>query len=41
MNLVQEKIKYLGHDIENGYIQPVQRVIEFASKIPDELRDKT
>lgn len=41
MNLVQTKIKYLGHDIENDYICPIQCVIEFFSKFPDELKDKT
>lgn len=41
MNLVQTKIKYLGHDIENDYICPIQCVIEFSSKFPDELKDKT
>lgn len=41
MNLVQTKIKYLGHDIKNGYIHPIQCVIEFSSKFFDELKDKT
>lgn len=35
------KMKYLGHDNENGIIRPIQRVIEFSKKFPDELKDKT
>lgn len=41
INLVQAKIKYLGHDIENGYILPIQWVIEFSNKFSDELNDKS
>lgn len=29
MFLAQVKIKYLGHDIENGVIRPIHIVIEF------------
>lgn len=41
MVLVQLKIRYSGHEIQKGYIKPIQRVIEFSSKFHDELSDKT
>lgn len=41
MNMVQTEIKYLGYDIETSYIKPIQRVIEFPSNFPDELKNKT
>ena len=30
----------LGFDIYQGKIKPIQRAIEFASKFPDEIKDK-
>ena len=36
----QTKIKLLGFEIYQGTIKPIQRAIEFANKIPDELKDK-
>lgn len=41
MCLVQSKIRYLRHDIESGFIRPIQRVIEFSNKFLDVLSDKT
>lgn len=36
-----KKIRYLGHNIEKGYIRPIQIVMEFSSKFFVELMDKT
>lgn len=41
MVLAQVKIKYLGHNIENGVVRPIHRVIEVSNKFPDEIKDKT
>ena len=40
MKLFQTKVRFLGHSIHNGTIIPVDRSIEFASKFPDEIREK-
>lgn len=40
MKLCQLKIRFLGHDIENGTIIHIDRAIEFASKFPDEIKDR-
>lgn len=39
--LFQTKIRFLGHIIQYGKIRPIDRSIEFASKFPDEIIDKT
>ncbi|KAK2975741.1 hypothetical protein RJ640_022747 [Escallonia rubra] len=39
--LFQTKIRFLGHNIEKGSIIPIDRSVEFASKFPDEIREKT
>ena len=41
MMLFQTKIRFLGHNIDQGNIIPINRSIEFASKFPDEITDKT
>ena len=38
--LFQTKIRFLGHEIFQGKIKPIQRSIEFADKFPDEIKDK-
>ena len=37
MKLFQQEIRFLGHNIVNGTIIPINRSIEFASKFPDEI----
>ena len=39
--LFQTKVRFLGHTIQYGKIKPIDRAIEFASKFPDEILDKT
>ena len=34
ISLFQTKIRFLGHNISQGSIEPIQRVLEFAKKIP-------
>ena len=41
MSLFQTKVRFLGHNIEKGNIIPIDRSIEFASKFPDKITDKT
>ena len=38
--LFQTKIRFLGHEIFQGKIKPIQRSIEFADKFPNEIKDK-
>ena len=40
MLLFQTKIHFLGHDIFQGSIRPIQRSLAFADKFPDEIKDK-
>ena len=40
MKIFQTKIRFLGHEIDQGTIIPIQRSIEFASKFPDIITDK-
>jgi hypothetical protein len=40
MKIFQTKIRFLGHEIDQGKIIPIQRSIEFASKFPDIITDK-
>ena len=40
ISLFQTRIRFLGFDIHNGTITPIKRSIEFASKFPDEIKDK-
>lgn len=40
MLLFQTKTRFLGHDIYQGTIKPIQRSLAFANKFPDEIKDK-
>ena len=40
MKLFQTKIRFLGHEIYEGKTKPVQRLIEFVDKFPNEIKDK-
>ena len=37
----QTKVRFLGFDISEGQICPIDRVIQFADKFPDVIIDKT
>ena len=41
IKLFQTRIRFLGFEIYQGTIKPIQRSIEFSSKFPDEIKDKT
>jgi hypothetical protein len=41
MELFQTRIKFLGHIIEKGQIYLQPHAVEFASKFPDKILDKT
>nr|XP_016442202.1 PREDICTED: uncharacterized protein LOC107767648 [Nicotiana tabacum] len=41
MALFQINVRFLGHNIQNGIIVPIQRSIEFASKFLDVITNKT
>ena len=41
INLFQTKIWFLGHNIHQGTIIPIDRSIEFANKFPNQILDKT
>jgi hypothetical protein len=41
MKIFQTKVRFLGHEIDQGTIVPISRSIEFASKFPDVITDKT
>ena len=41
MHIFQTTVRFFGHNIEKGKIIPIQRSIEFASKFPDIITDKT
>ena len=40
VKLFQITVIFLGHNINQGKIIPIDRSIEFSSKFPDEIRDK-
>ena len=40
MKLFQTKIKFLGFEIYQEKIKPIQRAIDFANKFLDEIKDK-
>ncbi|CAL2245616.1 unnamed protein product [Prunus armeniaca] len=40
MKLFSSKVHFLGHNINEGLIVPIDRAISFADKFPDEIRDK-
>ena len=41
MKLFQTEIRFLGQTICKGHIIPIDHSIEFASNLPDEIRNKT
>ncbi|KAL4204244.1 hypothetical protein AMTRI_Chr01g108800 [Amborella trichopoda] len=41
INLCQTKIRFLGHNIHQGTIVPIDRAIQFADKFPDIILNKT
>ncbi|KAK2410522.1 hypothetical protein QL285_045883 [Trifolium repens] len=41
IHLFQTKIRFLGHNIHLGTINPINRAIEFADKFPNQIIDKT
>ena len=38
--LFQNKIRFIGHTIENRTVTPIQRSLDFADKFSDEIKDK-
>jgi len=38
--LFQTKIRFLGHNIYQGTMKPIQRALIFADKFPDEIKDR-
>lgn len=40
LNLFQTSIRFLGHNIYQGTIVPIQRSIDYADNFPDEIIDK-
>jgi hypothetical protein len=40
IKLFQDKIRFLGHNIYQGKITPIDRAIQFADKFPDEIKNK-
>ena len=41
IKLFQTKVRFLGYDISEGQIHPIDRVIQFVDKFPDVITDKT
>ena len=41
IKLFQTKVRFLGYDISEGKIRPIDRAIHFADKFPDVITDKT
>ena len=41
IKLFQTMIRFLGFEIYQGMIKPIQRSIKFSSKFSDEIKDKT
>lgn len=41
MNLFQTRIRFLGHHITQGTIVPIKRSLEFTTKFPDKILNKT
>ena len=37
----QTKVRFLGYDVSEGQIHPIDRAIQFADKFPDVITDKT
>ena len=41
IKLFQTKVRFLGYDISEGQIYPIDRAIQVADKFPDVITDKT
>ena len=41
IKLFQKKVCFLGYDIFEGHIHPIDRAIQFANKFPNVITDKT
>ena len=41
IKLFQTKVRFLGYDIFEGQIRPIDRAIQFADKFSDVITDKT
>ncbi|KAA0052109.1 Enzymatic polyprotein [Cucumis melo var. makuwa] len=41
IKLFQTKIRFLGYEINQGIIKPIQQSLEFVDKFPDVIQDKT
>ena len=41
IKLFQTKVHFLGYDISEGQIHPIDRAIQFADKFPDVITNKT
>ena len=41
MKLFQTQIRFLGFEIYQGKIKPIQRAIDFVNKFSDEIKDKS
>ena len=41
VKLFQTKVHFLGYDISEGQIRPIDRAIQFAGKFPDVITNKT
>jgi len=40
IHIFQTKIRFLGHNIYQGTIKPIQRVLIFVDKFPDDIKDR-
>ena len=40
INLFQDKIRFLGHNIYKRTLSPIDKAIQFEDKFPDEIKDK-
>jgi len=40
IHLFQTKNRFLGHNIYQGTIKPIQRALIFANKFPDDIKDR-
>jgi len=40
IHLFQTKIRFLGHNIYQGTIKPIQRALAFADKFSNEIKDR-
>lgn len=40
IEIFQIKVRFLGHDLEQGAVKPIKRATKFANKFPDIILDK-